>query len=294
MINNLIINLKYIIKKPIMILEMLLVCLLPIVAVIMTNRLWLWSSFVFEIPVIFIVGMLFSDLHHSWSTSTLDDNSKINNVSSLKSNIAFFITNFICMFIVVNLMLLFIYVLSIARIIEGINLQYLPLWQFYKSFFTMFIIVYLLMSICDRLSNNKKIIFIFMLVLTILSFVLGGTLNNYFHKIYHKQDFYFLKFQSLLFPKDFFYPSLFFPLYAPGQLLNVTIHVTNTAADTSGGTPDKAWIHCVNIIHWLPITDLTGINAINWDIVLITPIIWTLVLMGINFAIPKKENGIKI
>ena len=291
MINNLILNLKYIIKKPILLLEILLVCLLPVIAVIMTNRLWLWSSFVFEIPVIFVVGILFSDLHHSWSTSTLNDNTKINSNSSLKSNIAFFITNFICMFIVVNLMLLFMYILSNASIIKGTNLKYLLFWQFYKSFFAIFIIVYFLISICDKLSNNKKVIFIFMLVLTILSFVLGGTLNNYFYKTYYNSNPVFLKFQALLFPKYLFHLSLFFPLYAPGQMLNTTIHQTLTTLD---GIPLVWWINCTSILHWQTINEITGINAINWDIVLITPIIWTLVLMGINFVIPKKENGIKI
>ena len=113
--------------------------------------------------------------------------------------------------------------------------------------------------------------------MVILAFLFGGTFNSYFahmHYYYSKgTHYYYPWYNREIFPNWFFYPSLLFPLYAPGQMLGTNMSLIKEV----GGHPI---IEHFKSIYWYPF-DIAG----KWDIILIMPIISTIGLLILAFLI---------
>ena len=147
--------------------------------------------------------------------------------------------------------------------------------------------MFLILFVFKEILKNKKNIYIFVFILLIISFIFGASFNNYFRNLDPTHS--FLEFKEFVFPTWTFPVSLLFPLYAPGQI----IYVTFRAIVTNNGERWESWIKFLtdtNILQWVPINSVTGINAINWDIVLIEPAIWTLILLVISLFTSKLES----
>lgn len=157
----------------------------------------------------------------------------------------------------------------------------------------MIVIMFLILSIIDSIFlENKNSYFIFVWIFIIISFLFGGFLNNYFRSIGTKEIddiiFYIPKSRKFIYAKWFFYPSLLFPLYPLGQIINFSLHSTVIF----NGPHFSSWIHFFeqrNIVQWVPLNMNFGVQAIQYDLLLITPAIWTIILFVFWLSVLRKK-----
>ena len=263
------------------------------------------SSFIFEISIIFIVSIIFSSINYDWKKSTLYKNYLISNNNKYVYYLSLFSTIIIFSFLMINLLLLILFILSKLNLLIGkwfmlpddgsysYNFKLLSFGSLYFSYIWIVTLVFFLSYIFNSLFGDQRSYYIFIFIIIIFSFLFGGTLNNFFNDLtYESMEnkwYVFQKFNRSLYPKWVFYPSLFFPLYAPGQIISFTVDFTRT----HNGEQFVRWTHFLlnlNILQWTPINSITGINAINWDIILITSAIWTFVLIIVSIFVSHRKK----
>ena len=89
----------------------------------------------------------------------------------------------------------------------------------------------------------------------------------------------------------FFYPSLLFPLYAPGEIINMAFQYT-LLVDGDRYKHFEIFEAQRNLIEFIPIfvAPKYKFDIINWDLVILTPIIYSFVLFVSNLLIVKIKN----
>ena len=117
----------------------------------------------------------------------------------------------------------------------------------------------------------------------------GGSFNSYYNDATSSS--FIPLFQRFLYPQWFFYPSLLFPLYAPGEIINMAFQYTQLR---NGHRPNNFEIFEAqrNLIEFIPIfvSPEHKFDIINWDLVILTPIIYSFVLFVSSLLIVKIKN----
>ncbi len=303
---NLFLNFKFIYSNPKILVKLFLISMLLLLLPIFIFPLHVCSSIIFEFSIILSGGIIFGTINYEWRNSTMYKNYCTLRSGRLIYYGALFSITLIVSIILVNLMILVLFILYKLNLLMGewyfvsekggfsYDFSLLPFIGFYYSFFWMNIISFLILYIFNSFSKTQKTYYMFIIILMILVFLFGGMLNNYFLRLKRVKvdDYYvFQEFKKFLYPEWFFIPSLLFPLYAPGQIMNFTFHF----AKTHNGVQIMRYtdfLNHLNVIQWVPINSITGIDARNWDIVLIMPAIWTasLILMSLFISFVKKNS----
>jgi len=117
----------------------------------------------------------------------------------------------------------------------------------------------------------------------------GGSFNSYYNNANYSRV--IPLFKKYLYPQWFFYPSLLFPLYAPGEIINMAFQYT----ELLNGHRHKYFEIFEaqrNLIEFIPIfvSPEHKFDIINWDLVILTPIIYSFVLFVSSLLIVKIKN----
>ena len=281
-------NLNFIFRAPLLIMRTFILSCLPILLSIFLLPFNLFSPFIFENVIIFTVAILFYSINCEWEKSTLHKNSKLLKNSKGVHHVSLYLTILLISFLVINIFLGLIVLLSKCNFLmttplfghysEDVifNFSYLPFGPFYFCNLWLVTIIFILSYIFSHFLKTNKSYYMSIFILVILAFLFGGTFNNYFAHVlyYHSKGIkhFYPKYNRGIFPNWFFYPSLLFPLYSPGQMLGANMNLIKEL----GGQP----IYHFESIYWYPF-NVAG----KWDIILIMPIISTTGLLILSFLI---------
>ncbi len=313
---NLFLNFQFIYRNPKIIVRLTMISLLLILLPVFVFPLEMCGSMVFEFSVLLTTLVIFGSMNHEWKRSTLYNNYCSSNYGNGVYYISLFLTTLVVSLFLVNLILLVLFILYKVNLLGGglvgyilkrhsggseisYDFKYMPFDGFYYSIFWMVIISFLMFYVISLITKTQKKQYMFVIVLIMFIFLFSGVFNNYFpgtkYVIGDDGVKYSIQgFEKFLYPKWFFIPSLLFPLYASGQIMNFTLHSTKIYQVLFNGwkqtTPFIKFFDYLNVIQWVPINSITGIDARNWDIVLIMPAIWTvsLILMSLFISSIKK------
>lgn len=194
----------------------------------------------FQIGTIIPIGIIYASISYLWRESTLYRNL----LNTKNSKIGFNISILSSMFIYA--MIFTIIILSLVWILNHFNLL-LTSWYVYGGsedfsilggwyqwgimIYTQIINVILMFSLCflfQSFLTKIKTFYVLLLLLMIILFIFGGTLNNYFTDIKKivppgEEAYWVPAFSKSIFPFFLYFPSLFTPFYANGQILQASL-----------------------------------------------------------------------
>ncbi len=264
--NQINLNFKFIFKNVSFIYITLFIQLILILIPIFFAPLWASSPIFFEISVITISALTYGNLTYSIRNSTLYKNYYLNvqrkDVIYLASLITILTFSFLISFF--QLILLFIFeniLLYDWSFVESSQILELKNIDFFTFFYCIFWISLITFAISFSVRNwikTEKNYYVMILIILLLCLVFGGTFNDYFigNKIDENGN-TIPNFYPVLFPKDIYWVSVFFPYYAPGQIIS-------SSFEFSLNTYSK---YDTVIIHWFS-------GQFRWNILLLMPPIW--------------------
>lgn len=190
-------------------------------------------------PISVILFILYSGMIGQYRNSTLYLNSKITKTNRWTFNFASLLTLIIIGYSVFFVQTIILIIMAKLRILSN-SLTFFTSnnnnififsnmslsWNLYWVFTTI-IITFSISFGLYRFIEKPKTFFIFITTISFLGIIFGGTFNDFFKIVFVKEnaiegDKYFLNFESSLFPKSMYLPSVLFPYYSPNEMLNIS------------------------------------------------------------------------
>ena len=297
-LNEIILYLKKVLKNKVSIL-LILFPILSVIPIMIFFPIWAGSPFMVEINVILSTGVLFSYFTYNWRKSTLYKNSYLNGGGKALIYISSLLSILIIITFSSILQLILIYMLNDFNLImvdwvfgnpnnRSVVIENINFGGWIWGIFWITMITFSLSFFFQRFLKSEKEYFFFLVSILVFSFVFGGSLNDFYPWVINVDIGHWTpKMKRGLYPLSFFPVSLAFPFYAPGQVISVASDFS--IAKSSGEQWDVYKNFEGSLIRWTSVDFYD--KAMNWNIVILSPIIWT-VLLGLSgtFLSLKKEK----
>ncbi len=202
-----------------------------------------------------------------------------------------YIFHFMLMFIYSNLNLIQISILTSMNDQLKISMFNIPfIWTLYWVSITILVSFSIGFGVY-RFVSSPRTYYIFIITIVLLAIVFGATFNNYFQTFLSSGDCFLFNgpIVRAIFPKQMFMPSLFYPLYASSQMLNVS--GVKTVIWSGTNIPQ---FEAVIIWKWQSATDYIGqpINdAWRWNILYFVPYIQCIAWIGTGTLVSWLKNN---
>lgn len=275
--------------------------LLSTVPVIFFFPFWAAASFVVQINVITTTALIYASVNFEYESSTLYDNEFLLKSDKKFKNASGFIVTLL--FVLITSIIQFLFLMSWnelnllmpnwlstqAESDRGYLLTLMPMGAWFWSIFWTTTIVYLLFSVCGKWVSSKINFYSIAMIILTLSFVWGGSLNDYWGGSYQLPDgSYERELIRSLYPKELYWPTLIlFPLYAPGQMASQTADFTIISLST--GQWDSFRNYGSNVIHLSFNTDWP--NRKEWNWLVLMPVVWSAALFIFVFILNKTNKN---
>ncbi len=295
-VNKINLMLLSVIRNKSSIIMILLFPFFSIVPTIFFSPFWAISPFVVELNVIVVTGLVYGNIVFGYKRSTLDNNEKLVSKSRSVSYLSSLIV--IIVFVLLSSMIQ-ILLLCIANWIDVLlqtwiwvnngvqrhykikNIRWVA-WLWGIMWITL--ITFGVFFSARKIMNSKVTHYNVTLALCIISFIWGGSLNDYYPNLLHFNNGTNPEFNLVpsLFPAIFYWPTvILFPFYAPGQIISIA---SDFSIVWDGIDFNSDFIG--SVIHLTFNQDYEYSN--QWNALIITPILWTSILFIIGVIQSNK------
>ncbi len=284
---------------------LILITLIPflsIVPALFFIPFWGGSSFVLQINVITVSSLIYGNIVFGYKKSTLDNNEKLVSKSRSVSYLSSLIIIVIFTLLSSMIQIFYLFVANWLNILmpdwvwsNDFNSKYYILsnmrwFAWLWSIMWTTLITFGIYFALRKLIKNMTTHYIILCAIWIISFVWGGSLNDYWPQVMYKQEWNHgeVKFISTLFPSYLYWPTvILFPFYAPGQIASISsdfsIHFTKI---------EDNWLNVYYESFKGGLIHLSFNNEYEymwkWNALIIMPIIWTLGLFTVGVIQSEK------
>ncbi len=293
-------------NKSIMLLLILFPCLSMIVPLIFVP-FWGCGGFLIQINTLLTTGLIYGTIIFGYKKSTLNKNEKLINKSRTTSYLSAFFVIMVFVFISSAIQLILLVILNNLNFLminwmkfsnpDGgrvYDLSELRLFAWYWAIFWTMTIEFGIFFALRRIIKDEKVHYILLLSLIILSFIWGGTLNDYWCSYTYVPgtdivEKALLQQHHSLFPRELYWPTIiFFPFYAPGQTATMLGDFTRQLGNGTGQDFFDAHQNYNHMFIHLSFNSNYEFKS-QWNAIILAPIIWTTFLCIIG-SIFKSEK----
>ena len=301
-IYQLIFNMKYLLSNKWNFLFLFIPVLISSLIVVVLIPEYTGFSVILLIALIPTLGLLFSTLSFNVRNSTIYNNIAVSNSNKYNFNIAIFISMVLFAIFVLLTLLILLTIYSKLQVLETIWFKY-DYENYYFIFFNKAIWVAIISSIeiasimfsfsffYSKSSSSEKGYYIIIIIFTILSCFFGGAFNSYFWPRSNDIGTKYMNFETSVFPKSAFIPSLLFPFYAPAQLSTIFGEYSLRGMNGDIGF-HNSWAY-IGSIKWQTITNVpkSYYDSIwRWNTVLILPMVWVFLFGSLGIITSKIKR----